>query len=198
MGTAFGPLLRIGGTRPERMADGCTGPFHEGLAEELRALEPPMDPTRVPAAFGDRRHARILLELRGGGLACAWFANSHEEPRGEDRTGAWSRLKADEVGMGWGEWRHRVVEVVDGLQGDAELGHESPDEAHMGRDDPRICRERAGAVARLDAWGDDTGLHMMLAKEALKGGTACLLDRFEGWPLGEEVAEDGRVVVGEP
>jgi hypothetical protein len=89
MGTALGPLLRLGGTRPERMADGCTGPCHEGLAAERRALEPPMDPTRVPAAFGDRRHARILLELRGGGLACAWFANSHEEPRGEDRTGAW-------------------------------------------------------------------------------------------------------------
>jgi hypothetical protein len=157
-----------------------------------------MDPTRVPAAFGDRRHARILLELRGGGLACAWFANSHEEPRGEDRTGARERLKEGEVGIGWGELRNSVVEVVDGLQGDAELGHESPDEAHMGRDDPRSCRERAGAVDRLDAWGDDAGLHMMLAKEALKGGTACLLDRFEGWPLGEEVAEEGRVVVGEP
>jgi hypothetical protein len=168
------------------------------LAEERRALEPPMDPTRVPAAFGDRRHARRRLELRGGGLACAWFANSHEEPRGADRTGAWSRLKAGEVGMGWGEWRHRVVAVVDGLQGDAELGHESPDEAHLGRDAPRICRERAGAVERLEAWGDATGLHMRLATDALTGGTACLMDRCEGGPLGEEGAEEGRVVVGEP
>jgi hypothetical protein len=150
-----------------------------------------MDPTRVPAAVGDRRKARILLELRGRGIAFAWFAKRHEEPRGEDRPGARACLQEGEVGMGWGEWRHRVVEVVDGLQGDAQLGHESPDEAHLGRDDPRIGRERAGACDRLDAWGDDAGLHMVLAKEALKGGAACLMDRFEGRPLGEEVAEDG-------
>jgi dipeptidyl aminopeptidase/acylaminoacyl peptidase len=35
MGMTFGPLLGIVGTRPERVADGFAGPFHEGLAEEL-------------------------------------------------------------------------------------------------------------------------------------------------------------------
>src|SRR4029450_2041730 len=110
-------VLRIVGTRPERLADGFTGPFHEGLAEELRALEPPMDPTRGPAAFADRRNPRILLELRGRGIAVAWFAKSHEEPRGEDRTGARERLKEGEVGMGWGQLGHRGVEGGEGLQG---------------------------------------------------------------------------------
>jgi hypothetical protein len=35
---------------------------------------------------------------------------------------------------------------------------------------------------------------MVLAKEALKGGTASQVDRYEGRPLGEKVAEDGRVL----
>ena len=55
-----------------------------------------------------------------------------------------------------------------------------------------------GRFDRLDALGDDAGLHMVLAKEALQGGAACQMDRFEGWPLGEKVAEDGRVFVREP
>src|SRR5918999_3595371 len=131
MGTAFGPLLRIVGTRPERMADGFAGPFHEGLAEELRELEPPMDPTCVPAAFGDRRNARILLELRGRGIAVALFAKSHEETRGEDGTGAWERLKEGEVGMGRGQLRNGVVEVLDCLQGGTELGHKGPDKVDV-------------------------------------------------------------------
>jgi hypothetical protein len=69
MGLAFGPLLGIVRTRPEGMADGFAGPFHEGLSEELRALEAPVDPTRVPAPFGDGRNARILLEVTGGRIA---------------------------------------------------------------------------------------------------------------------------------
>ena len=143
MGTAFGPLLGIVGTRPERMADGFAGPFHEGLSEELRALEAPVDPTRVPTAFGDRRNARILLEVGGGGIALALFAKGDEETRGEDGTGAWERLKEGEVGMGRGQLRDGVVEVLDRLQGGTELGHKGPDQADVGRDDPLIRRERA-------------------------------------------------------
>jgi hypothetical protein len=113
MSAAFGPLLRIVGTCPERMTGGFVGPFHEGLTKELRALEPPVDPTRVPAAFGDGRNARILLELSGGGIAVALFAKSDEETRGEDRAGAWERTKEGEVGMGRGQLRNGVVEALD-------------------------------------------------------------------------------------
>jgi hypothetical protein len=51
---------------------------------------------------------------------------------------------------------------------------------------------------RLKALSDNTCLHMVLAKEALKGGTAGEMNGFEGRPLGEEVAENGRVFVSEP
>ena len=190
MGTAFGPLLRIVGTRPERMADGFAGPFHEGLAQKLRALEAPVDPAHIPATLGDGRNSSILLKLSGRGIAFAWFAKGDEETRGEDGTGAWERLKEGEVGRRWGQWRDGAVEVLDRLQGGAELGHESPDEAHLGRDDPLIGRERNGRFDRLDALRDEARLHMVLAKEALEGGAACQMNRFEGGPLGEDVAED--------
>jgi hypothetical protein len=91
------------------MADGFAGPFHEGLAQELRALEPPVDPTRIPAPFGDWGNARILLELSGGRIAVALFAKSHKETRGEDGAGAWERVKEREVGMGWRELRNSAV-----------------------------------------------------------------------------------------
>ena len=39
---------------------------------------------------------------------------------------------------------------------------------------------------------------MVLAKEAIEGRTACQMDRFEGRPLGEKVAEDSCVLVGKP
>jgi hypothetical protein len=64
MGTTVGPVLGVVGTRPARMADGFAGPFHEGLWQELRALEAPVDPTRVPTAFGDRGNACLRLEGR--------------------------------------------------------------------------------------------------------------------------------------
>ena len=198
MGIAFGPLLGIVGTRPERMADGFAGPFHEGLSEELRALEPPVDPTCVPTAFGDRRNARILLEFGGGGIAFALFAKGDEETRGEDGAGAWERVKEGEVGMGWGQLRNSVVEVLDRLQGGAELGHKGPDEATWGVMTPSSVVSGMARFDRLEALRDDACLHMVLAKEALEGGAAGQMDGFEGGPLGEKVAEDGGVFVGEP
>ena len=135
MGTPCGALLGIVGTRPERMADGLAGPFHEGLAEELRALEAPVDPAHISAPFGDGRHPRILLKLRGGGIALALFAKGDEETWGEDGTGTRQRVEEREVGMRWRDLRNGAVKVLDRLQGGAELGHESPDEAHLGSDD---------------------------------------------------------------
>jgi hypothetical protein len=126
MGTACCPLLRIVGTRPKRLADGFPGPFHEGLSQKLRVLAPPVDPTRVPTAFGDRRKARILLEFGGRGKAFAWFATGDEETRGEDGTGAWERVKEGEVGMRWGQWRDGAVEVNRALAGWRGAGPREP------------------------------------------------------------------------
>jgi hypothetical protein len=198
MGTPFGPLLGIVGPRPERMADGCAGPFHEGLSKQLRALEAPVDPARTPTTFGDGGKARILLELRGVGIALALFAKGDEEPRGEDGTGAWEGVKAREVGMGWRELRHGAVKRPDRLQGGAELGHESPDEAHLGGDDALVHRARDGRFDHPEALRDEARLHMALAKEALESGTAGQVDGFEGRPWGEKVAADGRVFVRAP
>ena len=107
-------------------------------------------------------------------------------------------MKEREVGMRWRELCDGAVKVLDRLQGSAKLGHESPHEAHLGRDDPLIHRERDGGFDHVDALRDDACLHMVLAKEALEGRTASEMDGFEGRPLGEKVAEDGRVFVGEP
>src|SRR5262249_24107750 len=154
------------------VADGCTSPLHEGLSEELRALEPPVDPTHVPAALSDRGNARILLEVSGRSITLAWFAKGHQETRGEDGTGTWERLKEGEVGMRRGQLRNGMVEVLDRLQRRAELGYESPDEAHLGRHDARIRRQRGGGYDGLKALGNNARLHMVLAKEALESGAA--------------------------
>jgi hypothetical protein len=98
MSLASGSWLGRVGTCPEGMTDGFAGPFHEGLAEDLRALEAPVDPARLPAPCGSGRHARLLVPLSGGGIALAWFATGDEETRGEDGAGAWERLKGGEVG----------------------------------------------------------------------------------------------------
>ena len=172
MGTVFGLLLSIVGTCPAGMAYGFAGPFYKGLSKKLRALEGPVDPTGVPTPFGDWRNARILLEVGGGGTTLAWFAEGHEETRGEDGAGTWERLKEGEVGIGWGQLCNSAVEVLDRLQGGTELGHKGADQADMGRDDALVCRERHGRLHRLKALSNDTCLHMVLAKEALKGGTA--------------------------
>jgi hypothetical protein len=198
MGTALSPLLGIVGTRPERMAEGCAGPCHEGLAKTLRALESPVDPARLPAAFSDGGHARILLELRGGGIACTWFATGDEETRGEDGSGAWERLKAGAVGMGGGQLGQGVVNVLEGRHSGTELGHQGPDAADVGPDDARIGRERHGRWNRLKALRDEACVPMVLAKAARQGGTAGQVDGFEGRPLAETITEDGGVFVGAP
>jgi hypothetical protein len=50
-----------------------------------------------------------------------------------------------------------------------------------------------------DALVDDIGVaHVMGAEEALKGSATRELHGFEGGPWGEEVAENGGVVIVEP
>jgi hypothetical protein len=88
----------------------------KSLTQELRALEPPVDPARVPAAFGDWRDARILLEVSGGRITFALFAKGHEETaerRRVRRLGAHKRVRSRDIS---GQSRNGMVVVINGLQ----------------------------------------------------------------------------------
>ena len=74
MGRSARTLLRVVGFGPVAVRNGKGGPFHEGLAQELGALQPPMDPRLVAAALGDRSNPRLALELAGTGVALALLA----------------------------------------------------------------------------------------------------------------------------
>ena len=101
--------------------------------------------------------------------------------------------------MALGALCHGCVEVVDGLQGDAELADKGLNQESSGRDAPRIGGQGCGALDGLEALVHDVGVaHMMGAEEALEGRAARELNGFEGRPWGEEVAEDGGVFVVEP
>ena len=166
------------------------------FVEKLRALALRVDLIRVPTAFGDRRNARIRLEFAAE--ECVRVVRQRR--RGDAGRRRDRRLGAPERGRSrdaLGQLRDGAVEVIDRLQGGAELGHERPDEAHLGRDDPLIGRERDGRFDRLDAWRDDARLQMGWRRSA-RGWCACQMDRFEGGPLGEKVAEDRGVFVGKP
>jgi hypothetical protein len=39
------------------------GPFHEGLAQEFRTLQAPVDPDLFPAALGHRGNTHVLLQF---------------------------------------------------------------------------------------------------------------------------------------
>ncbi len=101
--------------------------------------------------------------------------------------------------MALGALRNSVVEVLDRLQGHAELGDEGLDQEGMGDDDTRIGGQRRGALDGLDALLDDVGVADVVRPEkALQGSAACELCGLESWPLGEKIAEDGRVFVVKP
>ncbi len=192
-------LLLVVGPCPERMPEGFSGPFHERLPQELRALEAPVDPRFVPAAFRHRRDTSVFLQRIGGGIALALFAEGDQETRCKDSTSAWERIKQGEVGMALGALRDGGVEVRDRLEGHAQLGDEGLDQQGMGDDNAFIGGQWGGALDGLEAFVDDVGVtHVMGAEEALEGGAAGELDGFESRPLGEEVAEDGRVFVVKP
>jgi hypothetical protein len=101
--------------------------------------------------------------------------------------------------MALGAWRNGVVEVRHRLRDHAELGDEGLDQEDIGDDDTRIHGQRCGALDRLDALIDDVGIaYVMSPEKALQGGAACELCGLEGWPLGENIAEDGGVFVVKP
>ncbi len=101
--------------------------------------------------------------------------------------------------MALGVLRNSVVEVRDGLQGHAELADEGLGQEGIGGDDALIGGQRRSALDGLDALIDDVGVaDMVRPEEALQGGAARELCGLEGWPLGEKIAEDGRVFVVKP
>ena len=69
------------------MPDRFSGPLHEGLAEEGRTLEAPVDPAFLATPFRDRGNARELLQFGGGRRAVALFAEGDEEPGKEQSNG---------------------------------------------------------------------------------------------------------------
>jgi hypothetical protein len=140
------------------------------LAEELRALEPPVDPGFLAAPFRDRCDASVLLERSGGCRAFALFAEGDEEARSEDGTRSWERLEEGEVGVVLGALGDGVVACCDRLQGDAELSDERLDHQGIGGDDALIGGQRCRGFYGLETLGDDVcRAHVMVAEEGLEG-----------------------------
>src|SRR4249920_2027081 len=95
---SLGALALVIGAGPERARDRAAGPFDEGLAQEGRAGEAPMDPALVAAALQYGCNARVLLELGGTGVALALFAKGDEQAGREDRAGTGQRCEQRIVG----------------------------------------------------------------------------------------------------
>jgi hypothetical protein len=101
--------------------------------------------------------------------------------------------------MALGVLGNSVVEVLDRLQGHAELADEGLDQEGIGDDDALIDGQRRGALDGLEALIDDVGVaDVMRPEKALQGSAARELCGLERWPLGEKIAEDGRVFVVKP
>ena len=158
-----------------------------------------MDPSCVAAAFGYRGDAGVLWELIGGGVTCAWCAEGDKGAGGQDGAGARQSLKPGAVRMALGVLRNGVVNVGDGWQGHAELSDEGLDQAGMGSADACSGGQGCGALEGLHALVDDVGVtHVMGVETALERGAPRELCGLEGGPVGEDIAEDGGVVVVEP
>ena len=100
---------------PEGMPDRFRGPLHEGVAEEGRTLEAPVDPAFLATPFRDRGNARKPLQFGGGRLAVALCAEGDEEPGSKDGASAGEGLEQGEVEMTLGMLRDGGVKVLDRL-----------------------------------------------------------------------------------
>jgi hypothetical protein len=199
MGCALVALLLVGDLCPEGMPDRCRGPLHERLSEELWTREAPVHPGLLPAAFRDRCTARIFLQCGGSGLARALFPKGNEEAGGEDRPSAWEGLAEGAVGMGLGPRRDGRVERGDGLQGDAELGHQRLDHQGMRGHDALIGGQRRGGLDGVAALCDHGCRgHGVVAEEGRKGGAAREVGRYAGGPAAQKVTEHGGILVLQP
>jgi hypothetical protein len=192
-------LLLVVDLGPEGMPCGFSSPLHKRWAQELRTLEAPVDPGLLAAAFRHWRNPRIFLEVLGRSVALSLFTKGYEEARGKDRPGAWQGVKQREVGMVLGALRDGLVEVGNGLQGDAELGDEGVHEEGVGGNDTCIGGQRHSALDGLDAGRDDVGRADVVGPEkALKSGAPRELRRFERRPVAQDVAKDRRIFLLKP
>src|SRR5438128_11133247 len=196
---AFLALLLIIDLCPEGMPCGFRSPLDKRLSQELWALEAPVDPGLLAAAFRDRRNARIFLEFVGGGKAVPLFAEGDEEAGGKNSPSPWQGVKQREVGMVLGALWDGFVEVGNGLQGDPELGDEGVHEEDIGGDDAVIGGQRSGALDGLDAGGDHVGrTYVVGTEEAFQGSATRELGGFEGRPAAQEVTKDRRIFLLKP
>src|SRR5712691_2373785 len=165
------------------MADRFRGPLHEGVAEESRTLEAPVDPGLLAAPFCHRRDARALLACSGGRRAFTLFTAGDEAAGSEDRASAWKGLEQGKVGMALGALRAGVVAVLDRVQGDTELVDEGLHEQRMGSADARIRGPGGSSLDGVDALRNHVRrTHVGLAKEGLQGRAARALHCFAGGP----------------
>jgi hypothetical protein len=199
MGLALIALLPVVRLRPEGMPHRLRRPFDARVPEKCGTREAPVHPGLLAAPFGDWRDPGILLEVGGGGRACALCAAGDEQPGGEDGARSWEGLEQGAIGMALRALRAGGVEIGDGLQGDPALGDEGLHQERMGRDDACIGREGDGRCDGLDTLCNDLGVaHVMLTEEGFEGSTARELRRLEGRPATEKVAEDRRVFLLKP
>ena len=113
-----------------------------------------MDPGVLATAFRDWRNAGILLQCGSRRRAVTLCATGDQQPRSEDRGSAGESLKQGEVGMVLGMLGHGVVKVGNGLEGDAELSHESLDEQNIGRHDTFIRGQGGSSFESLETLSD--------------------------------------------
>jgi hypothetical protein len=101
--------------------------------------------------------------------------------------------------MALGPLRDSGVEVSDGLQGDAALGHKRLDQQGIGDDDALIGGERCGSLDGVAALGDHVfRAYVVVAEEGLTSGAARALGRCEGGPATQKVTENVRVCILQP
>jgi hypothetical protein len=181
------------------MPRGFRRPCDDRLPQELGALETPVNPGLVAAAFRHRRTASLAWQLISRGVAVAWCAKGDEETGGNDGASAWEGVKYRAVGMALGAVGHGLVELLDRVQRHAALGHKGLDQEGLGGDDAVIGGQRRRALDGVEAWGDDSGVvPVMVAEAAVQGRASRQLSGLEGRPLGEEVADDGGILVVAP
>ncbi len=164
---------------PAGSRDRQRGPFDEGLAEELRTFQAPVDPGGIAAALGDGRDTGVALHVGGGGIPFALLAEGGEESGAEDRAGSGDAVEDGEVRMRRRAFGDLSVEALDRLQRGSELLDEPADEEHVGGDHALVLGQRDGGLDRLDALVDEPGpAHIVLVEEALERGTAGLAGGF--------------------
>ena len=93
MGFALVALLLVVDLGPEGMSGGFRCPLDKRLSQELGTLETPVHPGLLATPFGHRRNPGIFLEVGGGGIALALFAEGDEQPGSEDGARSWEGLE---------------------------------------------------------------------------------------------------------